>query len=132
MDKEYASVLNRVKAALIDSIVLVAMMFLFSEILSFFEGAPSFVRMIIFIFIFVLYDPIFTSAFGATIGHQRIGITVRNEENHEKNLGFFSALFRFVFKALLGWISLITITSNEKRKAIHDYIGNSIVLQDVD
>lgn len=130
MKIEYAILPSRVKAAMIDSIILIGMIFLASETLALFENVPNYIRVIVFILFFILYDPIFTAVFGGTIGHSKMGITVRNAQNPDKKINLVRALFRFIFKATLGWISFLTISGNEKRQAIHDLVGNSIVLED--
>lgn len=132
MEIEYASILKRVKAAFIDSIVLIGMLFLASEFLSFFNEVPNYIRIILFIFIFLFYDPICVSKFGGTIGHIQIGITVKSDKNSNKNIKFPIALVRFIVKVFLGWISFLTINNNKKRKTIHDIIANSIVIIDND
>ena len=128
MNIEYVNLLDRVKAAVVDSILLIVFMYMCSEIFSLFESVPNVWRMAVFVFIFFLYDPIFTSVFGGTIGHSFMKITVKKEDNPEQNISFFAALLRFIFKAALGWISLLTTTGNSKRKAIHDYEAKSIVI----
>jgi uncharacterized RDD family membrane protein YckC len=130
MEIKYANLPSRIKAAVIDSIIMIGFMFLCSEILSNFESVPNYVRILLFVFIFFLYDPIFTSIYGGTIGHSKAGITVRRENNPEKKINFLSAIVRFAFKFLLGWISFLTMGGNTKRKAIHDYIVNSIVIEE--
>lgn len=130
MNLQYANVFDRVKSATIDGILLIVLMYLATEILASFETVPVYVRVLVFLFIFVLYEPIFVSFFGATIGHSKIGISVKSEKNPEKNIHFMIALVRFFCKLSLGWISLLTIGSNDKRKAIHDYVAGSIVVLD--
>lgn len=125
---KYANLPDRVKAAFIDSIILVVLIYMCSEIFGLFETVPNAWRISASIFVFILYDPIFTSAFGGTIGHSFINIAIKKEDSPEQNISFFTALIRFIFKALLGWVSLLTTTGNSKRKAIHDYVAKSIVI----
>ncbi|MET2984992.1 RDD family protein [Aureibaculum conchae] len=130
MKIEYALLPNRVKAAVIDSIILIGMIFLASETLALFDNVPNYVRIIVFVLFFILYDPIFTTIYGGTIGHSKMNLSVRNAQNPENKINFIRALFRFIFKATLGWFSFLTISGNEKRQAIHDFVGNSIVIED--
>jgi len=106
------------------------MMFAASYIFSAFENVPDPYRIWTMIFIFGLYDPIFTSLFGGTIGHLIIGIKVKRESNENKNIILPLALIRYTIKALLGWISLISVMvkSNKKRRAIHDFSAGSVVV----
>lgn len=131
MKPEYTNLFDRVKAAVVDGIVLIAMMFAASEILALFDNVPNFIRVVIFIFIFVLYEPLLVSIYGGTIGHSKIGITVRKDSDPTKKISFFVALIRFVAKAILGTFSLFSVTANDKRKAIHDYVANSVVIKEV-
>ncbi len=130
MKKKYAILPDRVKAAVIDGIVIIAAMYIISEILNLFENVPNFVRIIAAIILFILYDPFFTSKYGGTIGHSYSNISVKNDSDVSKNISFPIAILRFVLKASLGWLSLLTVTSNNKKKAIHDLAVNSVVLED--
>jgi len=129
MKPTYANLPSRFKAATIDSIVLIGMMYLASEIFSLFESVPNYFRLTVSVFVFLLYDPIFVSVFGGTIGHSYIGISVKRDGDSKKNIIFPLAIIRFIVKVFLGWISLLTTTSNEKKKAIHDFIAKSVVIE---
>ena len=128
-EMKYGSLINRIKAIIIDGLVLVGFGIITATILSEFENVDDSVRLIIFVFIFLLYDPIFVSIFGATIGHLIIGLKVRRENNITRKIIFPVALVRFTMKVLLGWISLLTVSGNKKSKAIHDTVVDSVVLQ---
>ena len=130
MELEYASLQSRIKAAVVDGILLIVLMYSTTEILNYFNDVPSSVRMYLFILLFVLYEPILVSIFGSTAGHYYSDIRVKRENNFNKNLIFPLALLRFILKLLLGWLSLLTITSSEKHQAIHDSIVKSVVLKD--
>ncbi len=130
MDINYALLPSRIKAAVIDSIILIASLYLVTEVFTLFDNVPNYIRMIAFLLIFVLYDPIFTSFYGATIGHSYSGIKVKKEDNTDENINFLNAVIRFATKVLLGWVSLLTVTSNKKKKALHDLIAGSIVIEE--
>ncbi len=127
-EENYPGVFDRVKAIVTDGIVIVVFMFVASYLFSLFERVPDYARIIAFVFIFLLYDPIFTSFFGGTIGHMMLGIRVKRESDEEKNIIFPLAIPRYIVKVFLGWISLLTVSSNEKRKAIHDFLVGSVVI----
>jgi uncharacterized RDD family membrane protein YckC len=125
---EYPSVTDRVKAIVADWGIILVFIFIITFIFSLFEKVPDNARFFAFIFIFCLYDPIFTSLFGGTIGHMMNGIRVRKENNENENITFLSAIVRFAIKITLGGISLLTVTGNKKRKAIHDFAVQSVVI----
>ena len=124
----YPSVSDRVKAVFYDSLVTTGFIIVAAIIFSYFDNASDNARMITVLFIVVLYDPLFTSLFGGTVGHMMNGIRVKRQQNEEKNILFPLALIRFGVKFLLGWISLLTVTGNKKRKAIHDMLVGSVVV----
>jgi len=127
-EDNYPGVFDRIKAIMTDGIVVVVYMFVAAYIFSLFESVPDNARIIAFVFIFLLYDPIFTSLFGGTIGHMMLGIRVKRESDEQKNILFHKAILRYLVKVLLGWVSLLTVSGNKKRKAIHDYLVGSVVV----
>jgi uncharacterized RDD family membrane protein YckC len=127
-NENYPGIFDRMKASMVDGIVIIIFMVVISAIFSFFETVPDNARIIAFVFIFLLYDPLFTSIFGGTIGHMMIGIRVRRDSNEQKNIILPLAIPRYIVKVTLGWISLITVSTNVKRKAIHDYLVGSVVI----
>ncbi|MGB5436560.1 MAG: RDD family protein [Maribacter sp.] len=128
MEEKYAILPDRVKAAVIDAIVHIAAMYGISEFLNVFEHVPDGVRIMAAILIFLLYDPFFTSFYGATIGHSYSNIRVKKDADTTKNISFPIAVVCFILKASLGWISLLTVTGTKKRKAIHDFVAKSVVV----
>jgi len=124
----YPEILDRVKAVVTDSVVIVAFIIIMTYTFSIFDTVPNNIRIITFVFIFVFYDPIFTSIFGGTIGHMTMGIRVKREKNTKKNIIFPLAIIRFIVKTFLGFISLFTVSGNPKAKAIHDYLVGSVVV----
>lgn len=124
----YPGLAVRVKAIITDSFIMMIFIIVTSIILSKFNTVSDSIRISAFIFIFFLYDPLFTSLFGGTLGHMAWGLRVKRENNETKKIYFHVAIIRFIIKATLGWISLLTITGNNKGKAIHDYIAGSIVI----
>ena len=127
-NQKYPQLLERIKAAFADIIILIGLMIIASSIFSSFEQVPDSARIAVFVFIFALYDPLFTSIFGGTIGHILMGLKVKQEKNPEKNIWIHLAIIRFLAKVGLGWISLLTVTGTEKKTAIHDSIVGSVVL----
>ena len=127
-EDNYPGVIERVKAVTFDGIVYIGLMYMISYFFLLFEKVNDGARAFAFIFIFLIYEPIFTSLFGGSIGHMLTGIRVKRELNENKNIFFPKAILRCVVKLFLGWISLLTVSTNDKRKAIHDYIVGSVVV----
>ena len=127
-EENYPGVIYRMKAIITDGLVTIILIIAITYIFSLFDSVHDNVRIIAFVFIFLLYDPLFTSIFGGTIGHMIIGLRVKRESNEQKNILFPLAVLRYIVKALLGGISLLTISGNKKNKAIHDFLVGSVVV----
>jgi uncharacterized RDD family membrane protein YckC len=127
MNRYYIPVFERCKAAFIDAAFLVFLMILINYFLSLFNNVTDDVRKLIFLLI-IFYEPFFVSQFGGTIGHFTLGIRVKSEIDESRNLNFIFSLLRFAIKILLGAISLFLVNNNEKKKAVHDYIAQSVVV----
>ncbi|HEX8358398.1 MAG TPA: RDD family protein [Segetibacter sp.] len=76
MEEKYPQLAERIQSTFIDSILLVIMMFLFASILDHNENAPDWVRMIMFVGIFIMYEPL-CMTLGCTLGNYIKGIRVR-------------------------------------------------------
>ena len=88
MEDKYAKIFSRVKAVTIDSIVIIVLMYSATEILSLFEEVPNYIRISVFAGIFLIYEPILISFFGATVGHFFSDIVVKRENNEQSNILF--------------------------------------------
>jgi uncharacterized RDD family membrane protein YckC len=128
-ENKYAELVDRLKAAITDGLVFVGLMFLVTNIFSTMENVPTSARIIAFIGIFGLYEPLFVSLFGGTIGHYVNGLRVKRDNNLKKNIAFPMAIVRYFIKMILGIISLFTVSSNDESKAIHDTVVHSVVIK---
>ncbi|MFC4815601.1 RDD family protein [Flavobacterium sp. GCM10023249] len=127
MEKEYPSILDRIKSTTIDTLLVIAFMYFCSEILDSFENVDNYIRVLLFSAI-LLYEPIATTL-GATFGNDKMEIRVRRNSDHSKRIHFFQAVVRFVLKFSLGWLSFITVFGNTKRRTIHDYLSGSVMVK---
>ncbi|MFK8164766.1 MAG: RDD family protein [Lewinella sp.] len=122
--------MERLKATVVDAMVIVLLMYLGSLLLEALAVESGSIRGALFGLIW-LYEPIATS-FGKTLGHQIMGIRVRKflptPDGNPPRINIFQAIVRFLVKVVLGWVSLLFISSNEYRRAIHDYAGQSVVI----
>lgn len=124
------SLVLRVKSIMIDSLVVILLMYLTSIFLDILNVESGKIRGLCLVFI-LLYEPILV-AISRTVGQKVMGLRLRNynnliELNKKTNINILSSMIRFIGKITLGWISLLTIHSNVYGQAIHDIIGNSIM-----
>lgn len=119
---------DRVQSTFIDMLFIVLSMFIFAFLLENIKDVPDWVRMGLFVFIWVIYEPLCTSL-GCTIGNYIKGIRVRRYNNVDERINFFQAFIRYVFKCGLGWLSFVTIHGNKERRAIHDLVAGSVMIK---
>lgn len=123
----YPHLSTRVQSAFIDLLFIVLLMAIFGALLELFGEVPNAVRIGLFVFIWVLYEPLFI-AFGCTVGNYIKGIRVRRVDNTRRRIPLHLALIRYIVKFFLGWISFITIHGNKERRAIHDLAAGSVMV----
>ena len=128
MEEKYPQLSERIQSTLIDTILIVALMFLFTNLLDKFNNVPDEVRIILFVGLFIAYEPL-CMTLGCTLGNFIKGIRVKKYSNTTKRINIFQAIIRYVVKVCLGWVSFLTINSNPKRRAIHDLISGSVMIK---
>jgi len=125
---EYPLLGDRIQSSFIDMILIVIMMFVFASILDRYENVPDWVRIVLFFGLWAAYEPVCTSL-GCTVGNYIKGIRVRQHDDGTKRINIFQALLRYVVKIALGWVSFLTIHSNDERRAIHDFMAGSVMIK---
>lgn len=127
--KSYARIILRVRAVLIDSLFFLALLDFGGLIFQ--QGYISevvFCGWVIFVILGVfLYEPLFVSLFGSTIGQYFSNLYVE-DANTGKKLSFVKAFFRYFIKFFLGWASFVTMKITKRLQAFHDVLTQSVVL----
>lgn len=128
MTETYPPLSDRIQSTFIDTLFIVGLMFVIAGILDKMDNPPDWLRIVLFVSIWLVYEPLATTL-GATLGNYMKGIRVKQAENSTKRIGFLQALVRYIVKVALGWISFLTITGNPKRRAIHDMAVGSVMIK---
>jgi uncharacterized RDD family membrane protein YckC len=125
---EYPSLSDRIQSTFIDTLFIIALMFVSASILERYNNAPDWIRIVLFFGLWAIYEPLCTTM-GFTIGNYLKGIRVRKVSNTSNRINFIQAFFRYVLKISLGWISFLTIHSNNQKRAIHDLAVGSVMIK---
>ena len=132
MEVKYPDLKTRVQSTFIDTIFMVALMFVAATLLDKInpsqDGEDGWIRGIIFILIWGIYEPV-AMTIGCTLGNYLMKIRVKKHFDNTKRINLLQAYIRFVVKILLGWISFLTIHSNKERRAIHDFVAGSVMIE---
>lgn len=127
------SLIIRIQAMFIDIIIITSMMMLITQILILINIDSPELRVLFFALV-VLYEPILVT-FDRTIGQRFMGLQVYNHSewskgNKKAKIPFVFSLVRFTTKFSLGWLSLLTIHLDPYGRAIHDRIGDSLIVKE--
>src|SRR6185503_14358214 len=131
METVYPSLSRRVQSLFIDALLMIALMMLSGWVLDKInpkqEEGDEWIRAALFIGIWAVYEPV-AMTFGSTLGNYLMKIRIRKHSNTHKKINLLQAYVRFVIKFFLGWISFITVTFTQEKRAIHDFASGTIVL----
>ncbi|SKB54987.1 Uncharacterized membrane protein YckC, RDD family [Sphingobacterium nematocida] len=122
----FPSLMDRMQSSLIDTGIILLTLYTCGLFYDSIE-APDWLRAASLIFVFFLYEPVMQTM-GGTVGNRIKRINVRKNEDFTKPINFFQALIRFVAKVFLGWISLLTIHGDIRKRAIHDMIAGTVMV----
>jgi hypothetical protein len=119
---------KRYQALLADGVLMMTILIVGMVVLGDSEYRPP-VMITLGSILFFLYEPLLT-AYSGTVGQKMMKLKVRQFDQPDKRLSLLNAYLRWITKALLGWLSFLTINFNKEHRAIHDFASNSIMLDD--
>jgi uncharacterized RDD family membrane protein YckC len=124
--QNYPYLSTRIKSAFIDQmLILFALMILMIVTQSLANSAA--IKIIAAALLLLVYEPVLTT-YSATVGQRIMGIRVRSRNNPAQRISLGQAVFRYITKILLGWLSFLTIHANAERRAVHDIVSGSLVV----
>ncbi|MGB0849837.1 MAG: RDD family protein [Bacteroidia bacterium] len=126
-NRVYPLVSDRYKVVLVDAIVVIVMISVYSIVLDSIGVTSDLVKKVCFASLF-LYEPLAVAFFGGTVGHWSGKLKVVKESDETSKISLMHSLLRTLTKHVLGIISIFTITAENRGKAIHDEAAGSLVL----
>jgi uncharacterized RDD family membrane protein YckC len=126
MEMNYPSIIRRYFSTFLDGIFVVVIFVLSSYILDTGNSTATKIRVGIILFMFFVYEPIFTTYF-CTLGQKITGIRIRKFSTG-KRISLIRAYLRISVKILLGVISFFTIPFTKNKRAIHDFAAGTMVI----
>ena len=121
----YPTLVKRIQSTFIDGLICFALIGLLVALASSIND-NSVPLKIVAIILGASYEPLM-SRYSRTIGQRITGIRVTSMEPGKK-VPLPLIYLRFVVKNALGWVSFLTMHSNKERRALHDYVANSVVV----
>lgn len=127
-NSKFPGITERIKSIYYDLFSLGVLIILIGQLPFINDDLPFWLRISFFVFIFFLYEPLCVSFFGGSIGHFAVGIRVKRNSDHSRNIPIYMSVLRYAVKIFLGVISFISIQNSNKNKAIHDIVADSVVI----
>jgi uncharacterized RDD family membrane protein YckC len=123
----YARFMPRLRALYVDAIIIMVVAFgvLFVAVTL---RSDDIARVLGFTIVvsWLLYEPLLVSFAGGTIGHRRTNLRVVDDRTRG-NVGLLKSFARTIIKAVLGWVSFITMLTTRRSQAMHDLLTRSTV-----
>ncbi len=98
-----------------------------ADLLALIGPPPTAARVGWFFFLILGYEPLLT-ANAMTLGQYITGIRVRRLSDPGQRINIAAAYARYLTKLPLGFVSFLTMGFNQRRRAIHDFVAGSIVI----
>lgn len=123
----YATFPRRIKATIIDSVVVILFFAFLPVAVAQVTGTDSSLNGIMMFTALLLLEPILITYFGCTLGQHLLSIKVVMVSDGSRCPLLLSFL-RYILKTVLGSISLMFMLFTQKHQAIHDRAVGTIVL----
>lgn len=124
-ETEYPSLLKRVQATFVDQIIAFLLLVLFIVIANNINEDLIALKVAAFVLGFS-YEPLMI--FKSRTIVQRMTGTKVEWANPNYSLKLLALYKRHVLKILLGWVSLLTVSFNKRKRAIHDIAAGTVVV----
>ncbi|WP_299978669.1 RDD family protein [uncultured Pseudoteredinibacter sp.] len=123
----FAPLSRRIKALMIDGLLIALWLFLAILVVSKLGINNSKLESLLILFVVVSIEPLLLSLTGSTVGQHLCGIRVRRIDS-DKKLNILLSTIRTLLKLPFGILSLATVSASERHQGIHDFISRSIVV----
>lgn len=122
----YATLPRRMKAGLIDLIIMLSLFILIPLVISSISESDTPTKVILMFAPPLLLEPFLITYFGFTLGQYFFGIQVVKTNNQKCPL--LISFIRYYTKLILGGLSMMYMLFSKKHQAIHDHLAGTIVL----
>jgi uncharacterized RDD family membrane protein YckC len=123
----FASLPRRIKAAIIDGVVLLTLMILSPLTISMLIGKDTGANAIVMYFPPLFLEPLLISFLGFTLGQYIFGIQVIRMDTGGK-CPLPASFLRYFSKTILGSFSMVYMLFSKKHQAIHDHLAKTLVV----
>ncbi len=123
----YATLSRRIKASIIDGMVLLTLFICCPMVVSFLIGKDTGLNAISMFTPPLLLEPFLISYLGFTLGQYIFGIQVIRLDTGDK-CPLIASFVRYFTKIILGSLSMVYMLFSKKHQAIHDHLAKILVV----
>jgi len=123
----YPRLLRRVRAALIDSVCAIFVLYSWWIFLPLLADYHLAIKLAYPVAAWFILDPVLVWRIGATPGHYLMKLRVQSSGSG-RNIGLARAAFRALLKAITGWWSFIFVLMTHRHQALHDVLTGVVVV----
>lgn len=128
-EKIISTIPTRIKASVLDGMIMAGTFIGIIQLTDSFSTQWNWLKMLLVLFLIVLYEPINVAVWGQTLGHRWQDLKVIDKADKFR-IGFVRALLRFLIKAGLGWFSIFWALFTSNKQSLHDLMTQSLVIND--
>jgi len=123
----YATLPRRIKASIIDGIVLLTLFILSPMVIHFLLGNDTGLSAVVMFAPPLFLEPFLITYLGFTLGQYIFGIQVIRADTGGK-CPLMASFGRYCTKGLLGGLSMVYMLFSKKHQAIHDHLAKTLVV----
>lgn len=123
----YPRLLRRIRAALIDAVIAILVIFSWFFLLPSLVDFSGQVKVAILAVVWFVLDPLLVWRIGGTPGHYLMNLRIQHKVSGE-NIGVFRAIARSLVKIVTGAWSFIFVLVTNKHQALHDLLFRTTVV----
>jgi uncharacterized RDD family membrane protein YckC len=127
VEPTYPGLFRRYLSTLLDGLLLIAAMLVVPQFLQGTSRGLVATRVGLLVFLVLGYEPLLTT-YAYTLGQYIMGIRVRRASDPTRRINLLAVYVRYLVKLPLGFISLLTIGFTRQRRALHDFVARSIMI----
>lgn len=126
-DAIYPRLIRRVRAVLIDSVLVMLIIIVWWLTLPLLVNTDSYIKVALPLILIFILEPCMVAFTGGTPGHHIMGVKIVSARTGTY-IGVLRALIRALLRGLFGWLSFIIALTSRKHQALHDLAVGTVVI----
>lgn len=126
-DAIYPRLIRRVRAVLVDSVILIALVVVWLFTLPLVADSHPAAKIGPLALAIVFVEPVMVSLTGGTPGHHLMGLKIQSAGSGRR-IGILRATVRALLRGIVGWLSFALVLTTRRHQALHDLVVRTVVV----